>query len=109
METKNKEYQLSLLNYPESAGFKNKAEAPSKQAAREITPSARQIRDQCYKLLKEYPMTADEVAGVLGASVLYIRPRISELYAKGLIEDSLVRRTNNSGKSATVWKVTNSA
>jgi predicted HTH transcriptional regulator len=50
-------------------------------------------------------MTADEVAENMGKSILSIRPRIAELSKLGSIEDSGQRRTNESGKVATVWRV----
>ena len=43
--------------------------------------------------------------GLLGAA-LAIRPRISELRAAGLIEDTGHRRKNKSGMSACIWQAT---
>ena len=48
-------------------------------------------------------VTADEVAELLGRSVLAVRPRVSELYDIGLIRDSGERRRNASGINAKVW------
>ena len=50
------------------------------------------------------PLTADEVADVLGQSVLSIRPRVTELANNDEIEDSGTRRRNASGRNAIVWR-----
>lgn len=50
------------------------------------------------------PLTADEVADVLGQSVLSIRPRVTELANNDEIEDSGERRRNASGRNAIVWR-----
>ena len=49
-------------------------------------------------------MTPDEVASVLGADVLAIRPRITELHKLDKIEKTGERRANVSGLKANVWK-----
>ena len=49
-------------------------------------------------------MTADEVAELLGESVLSVRPRVSELKAQGRVEATTKRRCNVSGKTAVVWR-----
>ena len=52
------------------------------------------------------PSTADEIAGRLGASVLTVRPRVSELRNLRQIEDTGERRRNANGKTAAVWAIT---
>jgi predicted ArsR family transcriptional regulator len=54
-------------------------------------------------LTHEQGATADEIAAALGRSQFTVRPRCSELLARGLIRDSGVRRENLSGRSAIVW------
>lgn len=49
--------------------------------------------------------TADEVAGMLGQSILSIRPRLSELRALGLIEPSGKRRGMDGGRPGHVWRL----
>ncbi len=58
----------------------------------------------CFELARE-PMTAEQVANVLGRSRAAIQPRISELYRDyGLIRpNGGTRRNASSGKPATVW------
>ncbi|MGU3316308.1 hypothetical protein ACLBWH_12225 [Sphingomonas sp. M6A6_1c] len=54
-------------------------------------------------------LTADEVAGRLGLSILSIRPRLTELARLGRVRDSGSRRRNVSGKQAIVWAPVNPA
>jgi predicted ArsR family transcriptional regulator len=97
-----------LFGYGERQRYPNepvfKAEGTSKIAAEEMSDRAGTLRLRCLALLKEKPLTADECASELGESVLAIRPRLSELRAKGKIEPSGARRRNASGKMAEVWK-----
>ncbi len=48
--------------------------------------------------------TPDELADLIGASPLAIRPRITELRKAGLIVDTGCRRLNRSGRKAVVWR-----
>lgn len=50
-------------------------------------------------------MTTDEVAEALEMSVLYVRPRVSEMGKAGLVHDSGRQRYNASERLATVWVV----
>jgi DNA-binding NarL/FixJ family response regulator len=49
-------------------------------------------------------LTADEIAAKLDASVLAVRPRVSELFHAAEIEKTGERRRNQSGLAAHVWK-----
>lgn len=90
--------------YPRAPGFK--ARDTSAEAAAEVKPKAPLLRNLCLDLLiASTGLTADEVAGRAGFSVLSIRPRLTELSALGLIIDSGERRRNASGKRAIVWKI----
>ena len=91
--------------YPTSPGYKNKDKAgPSRKAAISIKPHALNLREMCFRVIGQLPMTADEVAETIGKSILSVRPRIAELSKLGKIEDSGERRMNESGKDATVWR-----
>jgi biotin operon repressor len=94
---------VSEERYPAAVG--HKVAGPSQEAAESMTSRAASLRAQCLKALAASSMTADEVADVLGESVLAIRPRISELRASGKVVDSGERRINASGKRATVWRL----
>ena len=92
--------------YPHSPGYKNKdKEGPSRKAALSIKPHALNLREKCFRIVSQIPMTADEVAEVMGKSILSVRPRIAELVKLGKITDTGQRRDNESGKAATVWGV----
>lgn len=93
------------MAYPDSPG--HKTGGTSRTAARRITPHATALRDRVGTFLQaSYPgaFTADEVAEQLGASILSVRPRISELRRRGLIEPTAERRLNQSGMRATCWR-----
>lgn len=94
--------QLPLWSYPARPGYKG-AET-SKIAAQEIESIADTLRSQALYHITGKPMTADEVANALRVSVLSVRPRIAELNKMGLIEDSEIRRRNESGRAAIVWR-----
>ena len=99
------QFDLPLDNYPNSPGYKNKAEdGPSRLAALAVRPMAPTLREQCFNIITAMPMTADEAAEHMEKSILSIRPRIAELRQLGKIVDSGRRRTNESGKLATVWR-----
>jgi predicted ArsR family transcriptional regulator len=52
------------------------------------------------------PSTADEIAARLQASILTIRPRVSELRNLHKIHDTGNRRANGNGKRTAVWDIT---
>ena len=59
----------------------------------------------CDKVMDEYkkgPATADEVAYALGADILTIRPRVTELKKWGLLVTTGLRRTNDRGNKCAV-------
>ena len=89
--------------YPDHPGFK--ARQTSIDAAQQVSEKAPTLREQVFRILQDRPMTADAVAATLGKSILSIRPRLSELAANNLIQDSGKRRANASGKMAIVWEV----
>jgi len=91
--------------YPLTPG--SHASAPSTSpAAAPAKSEAAIIRDRCFEQFKKFPeLTADEVAGFLNRSVLSIRPRVTELFKMGQIEDGGKRRANASGKNAVCWRV----
>jgi len=50
-------------------------------------------------------LTADEIAKDLNLSVLSVCPRVSELKRLGEIQQTGARRKNESGTTATVWRI----
>jgi predicted ArsR family transcriptional regulator len=90
------------MSYPNSPGFKT--DGTSREAADKMRRPALTLRDRVLDLLSQgYRLTADEIADVLHESILSIRPRVSELHRRGLVQRSSVRRKNPSGMQAHVW------
>lgn len=91
-----------LFDYPATPGWK--ARQTSAAAAADAAATAPQLRARCLAVLeRSNGLTADEVAGRMGASILSIRPRITELTHLGKVRDTGDRRRNASGKNAIVW------
>jgi predicted ArsR family transcriptional regulator len=87
-----------METYPHSPGFKT--HGTSEDAARAIAPSAAVIKERVLFELRRGPGTPDEIAERIDASILAVRPRLSELKARGKIEETGIRRKNASGMSA---------
>ncbi len=100
--------RMSELIYPDAPGFKT--QGPSQQAAKAISSTAATLRAQVLNEFKQHQAgrTADEIATSLNLSVLSVRPRVSELRRLGKIEQTGSRRTNESGMTATVWRLSSS-
>lgn len=94
---------LMFPQYPYRPGWKKRD--TSKNAADDIKSHAETLRSQALATIIAMPRTADEVALAMNEQIWSIRPRISELARQGLIKDSGIRRKNDSGKSAIVWKL----
>lgn len=91
-----------LFNYPLGPGAQDRD--TSRAAAAEIAEAAPLLRGRALAIVeRSNGMTADEVAGKLGLSILSIRPRMTELSRLGKVRDSGQRRPNASGKNAIVW------
>ncbi|MBM4298302.1 MAG: hypothetical protein FJ143_11240 [Deltaproteobacteria bacterium] len=93
----------TVHRYPETPG--SKIGGASAEAADALIGRAKKARAAILAALIERPMTADEYARTTGESPLFIRPRFSELKAAGRIEPSGQRARNDSGMSATVWRI----
>jgi len=82
------------------------AEQGTKEAAVAIISRAHTLRSDALAAICSSPdgLTADEVAARLGASVLAVRPRITELFSEGLIQKKdRCTRPSISGRAAQVW------
>jgi hypothetical protein len=91
--------------YPDRPGFKT--EGASQEAAKRVANYSATMRRKVLDKLREHPagLTADELAGNLEISPLSARPRLSELRRPGEIVSTGERRKNESGMTATVWKI----
>ena len=91
-----------LFRYPHQPGAQDRD--TSRAAATDAAETAPQLRARALAIVEQSNgLTADEVAGRLGLSILSIRPRLTELSRMGKVRDSGVRRRNASGKKAIVW------
>lgn len=93
---------LKASNYPAQPGYQMME--TSFDAAKSVRPKAGSLREAVLGMIKQRPMSADDVAGCLGESILAIRPRVAELKRMGLIEQTEMRHRNKSGKMAVVWR-----
>lgn len=99
------QFQGSLFDpYPASPGYR--LTDTSFKAAKDISSSKRaaRLRNRCLEIFKFGEFTADELARQINESVLSVRPRVTELSKLGEIVDTGIRRRNESGKFAIVWK-----
>lgn len=91
-----------LFRYPRTPGARGTD--TSRAAADVAAETAPLLRARALAVLeRSRGMTADEVAGRLGISILSIRPRLTELSRLGKVRDSGSRRRNASGRMAIVW------
>lgn len=90
------------LHYPDTPGYKRNG--TSREAANAVADTAPKMRDRILALLRIRPRSADECAESLGASILYVRPRLSELARAGRIAPTGNRVRNASGKAAMTWR-----
>jgi predicted transcriptional regulator len=87
------------------AGYKELTTSKSAAEAIERSGRAWALRKKVIEVFNTGKTgTADEIAEILGESILSIRPRCSELYALGLIEQTGIRRPSSGGKMSHVWK-----
>lgn len=73
-----------------------------------IKPTAPIVREMVLAALREAGedgLTADECAVFIDTDRLNVRPRTTELRSQGKIADSGLRRLNDSGKRAIVWRI----
>jgi predicted ArsR family transcriptional regulator len=95
---------LTVL-YPDSPGYKEKG-GTSEAAAALAADTSATLRTRVLAILKNRQLTADECARYLGASILAVRPRLSELRRMGEIQKTGATRMNRSGIQAAVWTTT---
>ena len=93
--------------YPDGAGARKGALPTSKRAADEIEKKGRAklLRTRCMEWFEAgHQGTADDCASALGEIVFSIRPRITELRQKGLIEPTGQRRDSINGSRAAIMR-----
>ena len=94
----------AMARYPHQPGHKEHG-GTSEEAAKKVAGSSEAARGMILSLLwKMPPMTADQIATEFGWTVLYTRPRVSELYKLNAIKKA-GRSKNASGMSAWLWEI----
>lgn len=90
--------------YPHAPGFKEST--TSLDAASAMKGRASKLREVVFTAIADAPdgLTADEVASLIGETVLAVRPRVSELAKADRIAPTGERRKNASGLKARVWR-----
>lgn len=92
--------------YPQRPGWKEPT--TSRDAALAVASTADHRRALVFDVIQaagDYGATADEVAKRLALPVTSVRPRVTELNKAGRItEVPGVRRTNDNGMTAKVWR-----
>jgi predicted ArsR family transcriptional regulator len=102
----NAQPSLFDYHYPGTPGFKERGGA-SQDAALASREHASRLRPLILRALADKDMlSTDQAAEVLAETVLSVRPRFSELKEAGLVEKTPFRVKNNSGHTATVWRLT---
>jgi len=79
--------------------------AAQHQALEAIAPIRSNLQRRVLNQFANGNFTADEVAGILGISILTARPRVAELVKRGFLTESGQRRPNATGRPATVWTI----
>lgn len=98
--------QTSLFDTPYPSAPGHKGGATSAAAAEAVAPSASTYREMVLRgLRRRGPSTPEEMALWLRVDLMSIRPRFSELSAKGLIRRTGQTRISRTGKRANVWEV----
>lgn len=92
--------------YPHRPGWKGTE--TSRLAAEAVAATDKPLMDKCediFRICWPEGLTADEVAEVLGKSILSIRPRISQLKQLNIIFATGERRLTASGQRADVLRM----
>ena len=97
--------QLDLMDYiarpyPFTTGAKTGTTSREAGDVIEQSGKAGRLRDAVFEALKGGSSTGTELAADLNESILSVRPRLSELKARGLIEESGLRRERQH-----VWRI----
>ncbi len=100
------DHQLGLFDepYPSSPGWK--ARSTSRDAAAGIAAKAGPLRDRVLAEVRRRPGTPEQISDRIREPLMNVRPRLSELAAKGLVEDSGKRGDAAGGRKAIIWRPT---
>lgn len=94
--------------YPQRAGSGFKERTTSREAGAQMARAgAAALRERVFQAIRASGaagLTADQAASAVGATVLAVRPRVTELFKLGQIERTGARGKNESGMSAACWR-----
>ena len=92
--------------YPHAAGYKEQSTSRDAAIGIEATGRAETLRIEALMHFKAgFVGTADELAHAMGESILAIRPRVSELHIRGLVQKTGERRKADGGRAAHCWRL----
>ena len=104
--SKRKAEDLDLLSKISEAITPGYNTSTSQEAAKSIVYTAASLRGRIYwHLLNNGPKTSQELAAALMIPHNGVWQRMSELRAKGAVQNSGEKRLNRSGRRAIVWEV----
>ena len=105
MPTRN-DAQPDLFAYPRSAGYKEETTSRDAAVAIEVSGRAETLRETLERYFRQGLVgTADEMAAILNASPFSVRPRVTELYKRGIIIRAGYRALSDNGRLAHVYKL----
>ena len=100
--------QLLLLQTQDSGRARKRDTDTAKRAAASV--DARSIEGIVVGILRRHEvqfhegLTTEEIAQKSGLSLVTVSPRMRPLASKNLVADSGLRRKNESGRNAIVWR-----
>lgn len=95
---------VDLFTYPQSTGWKENTTSRDAALAVEASGKAATLRVECMRRFNDgFTGTADELAHAMNEDAWSIRPRVSELHKRGLIDKTGDRRRADGGRNAHVW------
>ena len=93
---------LFAQTYPDAPGWKGRD--TSKAAAQAIAPKAQSLRERVLVAVTAQPGSPEQIARRIGVPLMNVRPRLSELAARGLVVDTGRREIADGGRKAIVWQ-----
>jgi hypothetical protein len=93
-------------SYPYSPGSRGNSPNTSYEAATTIAPIAPDHRARILAALQAHSagLCSEQIGRIVGLSVYAVRPRISELLALGIVEETGDTVKNDRGRNVTIWK-----
>lgn len=98
--------QQPINFYPHTAGHRGVDTSVAAASAIERSGRAGDYRSMVLAIYRRGgEFTADEIATLMNADILTIRPRVTELVKQELLEDTGIRRRSSRGKASRVYRI----